>query len=175
MVLLNNISSERITENSFLVMIEISKGSRKKYELDKETCLLKLDRILRTSFVYPSNYGFIPLTYCEDKDPLDVFVLSQEILDPMVLVQCRPIGVIEIIDNGEIDNKIIAVPNFDSSMQNYQDIKDVPFFLLEEIKHFLIHYKDLENKKVLIKKIEDKNKSLIIIKESLSKYKKLKK
>ncbi|MDV3196267.1 MAG: inorganic diphosphatase [Candidatus Phytoplasma stylosanthis] len=175
MVLLNNISSDRINENSFLVMIEISKGSRKKYELDKETCLLKLDRILRTSFVYPSNYGFIPLTYCEDKDPLDVFVLSQEILDPMVLVQCRPIGVIEIIDNGEIDNKIIAVPIFDSSMQNYQDITDIPFCLLEEIKHFLIHYKDLENKKVLIKKIEDKNKSLIIIKESLSKYKKLKK
>lgn len=146
---LNQINPQRITENDFLVLIEISKGSNKKYELDKETGFLKLDRILNTSFVYPANYGFIPLTHCDDNDPLDVFVLSKEVLEPMVIVQCRPIGVINMIDNGELDEKIIAVPIKDSFMQEYQDIKNIPNAVLQEIKHFLHHYKDLEQKKLL--------------------------
>ncbi|AYJ01313.1 inorganic pyrophosphatase [Candidatus Phytoplasma ziziphi] len=172
---LQNVSSDRVTENDFLVLIEISKGSKKKYEIDKETGFLKLDRILNTSFVYPANYGFIPLTHCEDNDPLDVFVLSQETLESMVIVQCRPIGVIKMIDNGELDNKIIAVPIHDRSMEVYQNIKDVPVPLLSEIKHFLSHYKDLEKKTVVIEDIEDKFKAFTVITNALDKYRKLKK
>ncbi|MEZ0180152.1 inorganic diphosphatase ['Camptotheca acuminata' phytoplasma] len=175
MNLFNNIDSKEVTENDFLVIIEIPQGSRKKYEIDKETGLLKLDRILKTSFVYPSNYGFIPLTFCDDNDPLDVFVLSQEILDPMVSVKCRPLGLIRMIDNNELDEKIIAVPINDPAMASFQNIEDVPVHLLEEMKHFLLHYKDLDNKSVVIEKIEDKSKALIAIKNSLSRYQELKK
>jgi inorganic pyrophosphatase len=172
---LQNVSLDRVMENDFLVFIEISKGSKKKYEIDKETGFLKLDRILNTSFVYPANYGFIPLTHCEDNDPLDVFVLSQEILEPMVIVQCRPIGVIKMIDNGELDEKIISVPIHDRSMEKYQNIKDIPVSLLEEIKHFLSHYKDLEKKTVVIEDIYDKFQAFTVIKNALNKYKELKK
>ncbi|WAN63602.1 inorganic diphosphatase [Candidatus Phytoplasma rubi] len=172
---LQNVSPDRVIENDFLVFIEISKGSKKKYEIDKETGFLKLDRILNTSFVYPSNYGFIPLTHCEDNDSLDVFVLSQEILEPMVIVQCRPIGVIKMIDNGKLDEKIISVPIHDHSMEKYQNIEDVPVSILEEIKHFLSHYKDLEKKTVVIEDIFDKFKAFTVIKNAINKYIKLKK
>lgn len=158
----------------FLFLLKFLKVA-KKYEIDKETGFLKLDRILNTSFVYPANYGFIPLTHCEDNDPLDVFVLSQEILEPMVIVQCRPIGVIKMIDNGELDEKIISVPIHDHSMEEYQNIEDVPVSLLEEIKHFLSHYKDLEKKTVVIEDIYDKFKAFTVIKNALNKYIKLKK
>lgn len=167
---LQNIDPKRITPEDFLVVIEIPIGDKKKYEIDKETGLLKLDRILNTSFVYPSNYGFIPLTLCDDKDPLDVFVLSREKFDPMVLVQCKPIGVIEMIDNGELDEKIIAIPVKDPFMSEYQDIHNIPNSFLIEMKHFLIHYKDLENKTVFIKKLEGKNKALSVIQNALNKY-----
>ncbi|TVY12386.1 inorganic diphosphatase [Candidatus Phytoplasma pini] len=170
-----NIESDTINENQFLVMIEIPQGSKKKYEIDKKTGLLMLDRFLTTSFRYPANYGFIPLTYCDDKDPLDVFVLSQEILDPMILVKCRPIGVIKMIDNGELDEKIIAVIKNDVSMMSYKTVKDLPTSLISEIKHFLMHYKDLENKKVLIEKIEGSEAAFSAIKKALFKYKELQK
>ncbi|MBP3059353.1 inorganic diphosphatase [Texas Phoenix palm phytoplasma] len=174
MNLLKNLSLNRINKKKFIVFIEIPEGSKKKYELDKETGFLILDRFLTTSFRYPANYGFIPFTYCEDKDPLDVFVLSQEVLDPMVLVECRAIGVIKMIDNGELDEKIIAVPIADLSTANYNDMEDIPSYCISEIKHFLSHYKDLENKKVLIKKIDSKNEAELTIENSLLKYKELK-
>ncbi|QTX03085.1 inorganic pyrophosphatase [Candidatus Phytoplasma luffae] len=174
MICLDNIDSKRITPNDFIVLIEIPQGSNKKNEIDKETGLLKLDRFLKSSFVYPANYGFIPLTYCDDKDPLDVFVLSQEVLDPFVLVQCRPIGVVKMIDDGELDEKIIAVPIKDSSMQSYQDIINLPTSILEKIKHFLLYYKDLENKSVVIEGIEGKSQAFETIKNALNKYLKLK-
>ncbi|WCA22496.1 inorganic diphosphatase [Candidatus Phytoplasma oryzae] len=173
MKIMKNINSNRISENKFLVFIEISKGSRNKYELDKETGFLILDRFLSTSFRYPANYGFIPLTYCDDNDPLDVFVLSKEVLDPMILVECRPIGVIRMIDNGELDEKIIAVPVNDILMRSYKDIIDIPTAFLLEIEHFLTHYKDLEEKKVFIEKIENQEKAFLIIKKCISKYKRI--
>ncbi|MFR0367788.1 inorganic diphosphatase [Candidatus Phytoplasma palmae] len=173
MNLLKNLSSKRINKKKFIVCVEIPKGSKKKYELDKETGFLILDRFLTTSFCYPANYGFIPFTYCEDKDPLDVFILSQEVLDPMVLVECRAIAVIQMIDNNELDEKIIAVPIADLSTINYNNVKDIPSYLISEIKHFLLHYKDLENKKVVIKKIDSAEEAELTIERSLIKYKEL--
>ncbi|WP_341266826.1 inorganic diphosphatase [Candidatus Phytoplasma fraxini] len=172
---LKKINLKRITENDFLVLIEISKGSNKKFELDKETGLLSLDRILNTSFVYPANYGFIPLTHSDDNDPLDVFVLSQEVLEPMVLVRCRPIGVIKMMDDGELDEKILAVPIKDSFMMECQDIKHISNSILKQIEHFLIHYKDLEQKKVVIEGIYGKFQSLSVIRKCLDKYQQIQK
>ncbi|KXT29130.1 inorganic pyrophosphatase [Candidatus Phytoplasma oryzae] len=174
MEILKKIDSSRISEKKFIVFIEISKGSSNKYELDKETGLLILDRFLSTSFVYPANYGFIPLTYCDDNDPLDVFVLSKKILDPMILVECRAIGVIKMVDNNESDEKIIAVPTQDLFMKSYKNIEDIPSSFLLELEHFLLHYKDLEKKRVFINKIEDKEQALLTIRKSLFNYKKMK-
>ncbi len=170
MNIMHDINPKRITEDQFVVLIEIPQGSKKKYEIDKETGLLSLDRYLTTSFRYPVNYGFIPLTHCEDNDPLDVFVLSQESLDPMVLVNCRPLGVIRMIDNGELDEKLIAVPVRDPLMEQYQDIKDLPQPLVAEIEHFLLHYKDLDKKTVSIERIEGKQEAKNAIKRSLVAY-----
>lgn len=172
---LNKININRISKHKFLVFIEISKGSKKKYEVDKETGFLMVDRFLTTSFCYPANYGFIPLTHCDDNDPLDVFVLSQEILEPMTLIECRPLGVIRMIDNNELDEKIIAAPICDLSMELYQNINDLPSSLIAEIEHFLLHYKDLEQKKVFIEKIEDVQKAYMTIERSLAQYQKINK
>ncbi|MDO8064281.1 inorganic diphosphatase [Candidatus Phytoplasma bonamiae] len=167
----NLISSNRLSGHNFLVFIEIVRGSKKKYELDKETGYLILDRCLNTSFYYPANYGFIPLTLCDDNDPLDVFVLTQEILDPMVLVECRPIGVIRMLDDNQQDDKIIAVPVKDLMFQGYVKLSDIPKFLLLEIEHFLLHYKDLEHKKIKIQKIEDFQEAVSVVETALLKYK----
>ncbi|MDO8059114.1 inorganic diphosphatase ['Crotalaria aegyptiaca' phytoplasma] len=168
----NLISSDRLSGHNFLVFIEIVRGSKKKYELDKETGYLILDRYLNTAFVYPANYGFIPLTLCDDNDPLDVFVLTQEILDPMTLVECRPIGVIRMLDNGQQDDKIIAVPVKDLMFQKYVNLSDIPKFLLSEIEHFLLHYKDLEQKVIKIQQIEDFQEAVSIVEKALLKYRK---
>ena len=122
----HDIDRERIKPESFMAVIEITKGSKNKYELDKQTGLLILDRVLYTSTHYPANYGFIPLTYAEDNDPLDVLVLCQECIDPMTLVKCFPIGVIKMIDNGDVDEKIIAIPIKDPSLSDYNDIQELP-------------------------------------------------
>ena len=106
----HDIDVERITPKDFFAVVEIKKGSKNKYELDKKTGLLRLDRILYTSTHYPANYGFIPRTYANDNDPLDVLILSSEEIDPLVLVQCYPIGVIQMEDNKHLDEKIIAIP-----------------------------------------------------------------
>ena len=108
----HDINPERICVDDFVAVIEISKGSKKKYELDKETGLIILDRILYTSTHYPANYGFIPLTYADDNDPLDVLVLCSEDLEPMSLVRCYPVGVVRMIDNNAKDDKIIVMTNF---------------------------------------------------------------
>ncbi|MDO8167949.1 inorganic diphosphatase [Candidatus Phytoplasma melaleucae] len=169
---LQNINLNRFSDEKVIAFIEIPGGSKKKYEMDKETGYLFLDRYLKTSFRYPVNYGFIPLTLCDDNDPLDIFVLSQEALDPMVLVECYPIGIIKMIDNNELDDKIIAVPTKDFIMEKYRNINDLPSPLLSEIKHFLLHYKDLENKNVIIKEILDKAEALLAVKTALNKYQK---
>lgn len=167
----HDIDESRIKADSFIVCIEISKGSKKKYELDKETGLIILDRILYTSTHYPTNYGFIPLTYADDNDPLDVLVLCQEQIEPMSLVKCRPLGVVKMIDNGDIDEKIIAVVEHDPFMANYTCIEDLPAHMLEEMKHFFRVYKQLEGKETYIEKVEGLDSAKAIINNCLKEYK----
>lgn len=168
----HDLDSKRVSKDSFIACIEISKGSKKKYELDKETGLIILDRILYTSTHYPANYGFIPKTYSGDNDPLDVLVLCQEKLEPMSLVKCKPIGVVLMIDGGEVDEKIIAVVENDPVMNVYKDIKDLPAHMLEEMQHFFRVYKQLEGKNTFIEKVEGVNVSKRIIEDSIANYQK---
>lgn len=143
----HDISPKRITKSRFYAVIEISKGGKNKYELDKDTGMLKLDRVLFTSTHYPANYGFIPRTYCKDNDPLDVLVLCSEQIQPMTIVECFPIGVLIMEDGGMRDEKIIAVPVNDPNYNNYTDIDMLPKHRFDEIKHFFEIYKTLEQDK----------------------------
>lgn len=152
MNILHDINPNRITKDKFIAVIEISKGSKNKYELDKETGLLILDRVLFTSTHYPANYGFVPRTLSEDGDPLDVFVYCTQEIQPMSLVECRPIGAIDMIDNNQIDTKIIAVPLGDPTYSNYDEIDNLPPHLIDELMHFLRVYKELEGKHTEISK-----------------------
>ena len=145
-----DISADRIKPDDFIVCVEIEAGSKNKYELDKETGLIILDRVLYTSTHYPLNYGFIPLTYCGDHDPLDVFVLCSQPIEKMSLVRCFPIGVINMRDRDEEDEKIIAIPFGDPQYNGYRDINELPSHIMDELRHFLTVYKQLENKKVEI-------------------------
>ncbi len=167
----HDINPSRITPERFIVCVEISKGSKKKYELDKETGMIILDRVLFTSAHYPANYGFIPRTYAGDRDPLDVLVLCQEDIEPMSLVECYPIGVIKMIDSDEVDEKIIAIPFGDPSMTQYTDLKNLPHHLLSEISHFFEVYKSLEGKRTYILDIESKDEAIKVIDESIEAYK----
>ena len=144
----HDISPKRITSEKFYAVIEISKGGKNKYELDKETGMLKLDRVLFTSTHYPANYGFIPRTYADDGDPLDVLVLCSETIQPMTLVECKPIGVLNMIDNDSCDEKIIAVPVNDPNYCGYNDNADLPRHYFVDIQHFFQLYKSLESGKV---------------------------
>ena len=166
----HDINPDRISPNEFMAVIEISKGSKKKYELDKETGLICLDRILYTSTHYPANYGFIPRTYGDDKDPLDVLVLCSEPLEPLTLVKCYPIGVMKMLDNGMGDEKIIAIPYDDPTYNSYQDIKELPQHIFDEIKHFFVVYKDLENKETKVDEFGGPEEALNIIKNCISNY-----
>ena len=159
----HDLNKSRVSEDSFIACIEISKGSKKKYELD---------RILYTSTHYPSNYGFIPLTYAGDNDPLDVLVLCQEDLEPLSLVKCRPLGVIKMIDNGETDEKIVAVVDHDPVMFDYHTIDDLPDHMLKEMRHFFRVYKELEGKPTYIEKIEGLDEAKRIIREAIDNYQK---
>ncbi len=166
----HDIDKSRISENKFEALIEIPKGSKAKYELDKETGLLRLDRVLYTSTVYPSNYGFIPRTLADDGDPLDVLVLCNEPIIPMTLVTCMPIGVITMIDGGEPDEKIIAVPLDDPNYKHYYDIKELPKHIFDEMMHFFEVYKMLEHKTTTVKEICHKYESIEIIRKCMAKY-----
>jgi len=146
----DQISDERITPTDFVAVIEISKGSKKKYEVDNETGLVMLNRVLHTSTQYPSNYGFIPRTISADGDAMDVLVLCSEALDPMTLVRCYPIGIVEMIDDGVADEKIIAVPFKDPYYNLYTDVTKLPKHVSQEIIHFLSIYKDLEDGKISV-------------------------
>lgn len=143
-----DINADRIKPDDFIACIEIEQGSKNKYELDKETGLIILDRVLYTSTHYPMNYGFIPLTYCDDHDPLDVFVLCSQPIEKMSLVRCYPIGMVNMLDKNEGDQKIIAIPFGDPQYNGYRDISELPSHIIEELRHFLTVYKQLENKKV---------------------------
>jgi len=151
-------------------VIEISAHSRTKYEIDKDTGLLQLDRILFSSMQYPANYGFIPQTLGEDNDPLDVLVLSYANIIPMTLVNCRPIGVMHMIDGGEGDDKIICVADDDVTVSHIQDLQDVAPSLLNEIEHFFKTYKDLEKKSVEINGFNNKDTAYKIIEKGIDAY-----
>lgn len=153
-------------------IIEISRGSRAKYEIDKTSGMLRLDRVLYSSVYYPANYGFIPQTYCGDHDPLDILVISQIDIEPLCLVSSKIIGVMRMIDNGETDDKIIAVAAGDPSFNYINDISELPKHLLEEIKNFFESYKKLENKIVEVKEFLNKETALKILQESYEMYEK---
>ena len=129
-------------------IIEIPKNSRAKYEMDKASGLLKLDRVLYSSMFYPANYGFIPQSYCGDKDPLDILILSQVTVVPMCIVSAKVIGVMHMLDKGDMDDKIIAVAQHDMSVNHINDISELPAHFLIELKNFFEEYTKLENKTV---------------------------
>ncbi len=169
----HDISSERIQPEDFICVIEISKGSKKKYELDKETGFIILDRILHTSTHYPADYGFIPLTYGDDNDPLDVLLLCSEKLEPLTLVRAYPIGVISMIDNNSSDEKIIAIPFNDPTYNAYHDIDELPKHIFDEMRHFFEVYKKLENKETAVNEVSGRDEAIKIISASLENYKKV--
>ncbi len=169
----HDISADRISRKDFEAVIEISKGSKMKYELDKETGLLKLDRVLHTSTHYPANYGFIPRTYADDNDPLDVLVLCSEKIEPLALVRCYPIGVISMVDGGHADDKIIAIPFGDPTYNEYKDISQLPKHIFDEMTHFFTVYKMLENKDTAINQAQGVLAAVDIIENAIENYKKL--
>lgn len=167
----HDLPENRISNQKFDALIEIPKGTKAKYELDKETGLLRLDRVLYTSTVYPANYGFIPRTLAEDNDPLDVLVLCGETIHPMTLVECYPIGVIKMIDGGSLDEKIIAIPTGDPTYNEYYDIHELPKHVFDEMMHFFEVYKSLEHKQTTVKEICHRDEAADIIKKCVRAYK----
>jgi len=151
-------------------IIEIPKGSKAKYEVDKDTGLLRLDRILFSSVMYPANYGFIPQTYCDDKDPLDILVLCSVDVFPMSMIEAKVIGVMHMVDNGEQDDKIIAVAKNDMSVNYIEDLENLPPHTTKEIVRFFQDYKALEHKNVTIEQLLGKQYAYKVIEESIELY-----
>lgn len=151
-------------------IIEIPKGSRAKYELDKDSGLLRLDRVLYSAMYYPANYGFIPKTYCDDKDPLDILILSQIELVPRCIVPAKVIGVMRMLDNGEADDKIIAVAAHDMSVNHINDISELPPHFKRELQNFFEDYKKLEHKEVIVEEFENRETAIEIVKKGLIDY-----
>ncbi|MBR6408480.1 MAG: inorganic diphosphatase [Clostridia bacterium] len=172
MNVLHDIDSGRINPGDYIAVIEIPKGSKVKYELDKQTGLLRMDRILFTSTHYPANYGFIPRTLADDDDPMDVLVLCSEPLLPMTLVRCYPIGVMTMLDSGKLDEKIISIPYGDPTYSCYKEINQLPSHILDEIRHFFTVYKELEGKDTLVDEFSDAAKAKEIIENSIACYNK---
>ena len=160
----------QVTPTDFTAVIEIPKGSKCKYELDKYTGLLKLDRILYTSTHYPANYGFIPRTFADDGDPLDVLVLCSEPIYPLTLIRVYPIGVMRMIDGGKMDDKIIAIPFSDPSYLGITSIDELPPHIFDEIMHFFSVYKQLENKQTAVKTLFGREEAETIIREAIDSY-----
>jgi inorganic pyrophosphatase len=154
------------------VIVEVPKGSKTKYELDKVSGLLKVDRVLFSSVVYPANYGFIPQTYCEDNDPLDVLILGQETIVPLAIMRGRPIGVMKMIDQGEADDKIIAIHIDDPEFEDYHSISDLPAHRMREVRSFFEDYKVLESKTVKFENFLDREEAHKVIKQAIECYKK---
>ncbi|MGH7718913.1 MAG: inorganic diphosphatase [Gemmatimonadaceae bacterium] len=151
-------------------VIEIPSGSRNKYELDKESGLLRLDRVLYSAVHYPGDYGFIPRTYAEDNDPCDILVLVNEPTFPGCQIDARPIGVLRMLDRGEPDDKVLAVPSHDPFYQEYFDIADIPQHYLREVEHFFHIYKDLEGRRVQTVGWEKSTVAMEVIMQSIRRY-----
>ena len=169
----HDIDPKRITPTDFMAFIEIPKGSKNKYELDKETGLVMLDRVLHTSTHYPANYGMIPRTYADDYDPLDVLVLCSEPLHPSTLVRCYPIGAIKMLDNGRADEKIIAIPFSDPTYNGYRDIFALPKHTYTEMSHFFSVYKTLENKQTAVDETLGAAEAIEIVRKAIEQYNEL--
>jgi inorganic pyrophosphatase len=160
-------------ENAFPVIIEIPKGSTNKYEMDKETGLLKLDRVLHSAVYYPADYGFIPRTYCDDGDPLDALVLGQEPVYPLTIVQARAIGVMRMRDEKGIDDKIVAVSVHDPAFADYVDKNQLPAHVLRQVRRFFEDYKALEHKQVVVEDMLGPVDALRIVRDALELYRRL--
>lgn len=157
-------------EESFRAIVEIPRGSQTKYELDKDTGLLRVDRILYSSVHYPANYGFLPRTYCGDGDPLDALILCQEDLVPMCLVDARPIGVITMTDDQGRDDKIIAVCEHDPEYAHVGNVQELSPHRLRQLKQFLLDYKVLEGKEVNVDELRDRDEAARVIREAIDLY-----
>jgi inorganic pyrophosphatase len=169
----HDILVEEPIEEAFPAFIEIPQGSKVKYELDKETGLLKVDRVLFSAVHYPANYGFIPRTYCDDGDPLDVLVLGQEPVAPMCIMRARAIGYMQMRDDKGLDDKIIAIHMDDPAVSEYTHIREVPQHLLRELKRFFEDYKTLEHKQVTVEEFEGPFEANKVLRAALEGYKKL--
>jgi inorganic pyrophosphatase len=152
-------------------IIEIPQGSRCKYEIDKESGLLKLDRVIYSSFYYPVNYGFIPQSYGDDKDPLDILVITSLPVQALTLVEAKVIGVMQMVDAGDADDKIISVANHDPAVNHYNNIEELPRHFFDQLRHFFEEYKTLEKKTVTVEEIGDKAKALTVVTEAIELYK----
>lgn len=164
---------DAVIASAFPVIIEIPKGSTNKYELDKETGLLRLDRVLYSAVYYPADYGFIPRTYCDDDDPLDALVLGQEPVYPLTIVQARAIGVMRMRDERGVDDKIVAVSACDPAFAGYNDKDQLPAHVLRQVRRFFEDYKALEHKEVVVEEMLGPAEALEIIRDALELYRKL--
>lgn len=164
---------DELCETAFPVVIEVPKGSKNKYELDKETGLLRLDRVLYSAVYYPANYGFIPRTYCDDGDPLDALVLCQEPVHPLTILEARALGVMRMRDEKGIDDKIIAVGLSDPEYSDYKNLEQLAGHTLRQMRRFFEDYKSLENKQVVVDDFLEKDDAIRIVRESLNMYRQL--
>jgi inorganic pyrophosphatase len=164
---------EESVQRSFPVIIEVPMGSKNKYELDKNTGLLRLDRVLFSAVHYPANYGFIPRTFCDDGDPLDALVLGQEPVHPLTIVEARAIGVMQMRDEKGLDDKIVAVSIRDPAFADYVDKDQLPQHTLREIRRFFEDYKALEQKQVVVEDMLGPADALRVVRESLTVYRQL--
>jgi len=164
---------DALIETAFPVVIEIPKGSKNKYELDKETGLLRLDRVLYSAVYYPADYGFIPRTYCDDGDPLDVLVLSQEPVYPLTIVEARAIGAMRMRDEKGMDDKIVAISVHDPAVADYVDTGQIPKHVLRQLRRFFEDYKVLEQKQVIVEDLLGPSDAINIIRDALELYRKL--
>jgi len=169
----DNYVDDAQVESTFPVIIEIPKGSKNKYELDKETGLLRLDRVLYSAVYYPADYGFIPRTFCDDGDPLDALVLGQEPVYPLTIVEARAIGVMRMRDEKGIDDKIVAVSVHDPAFNDFTDKSQLPAHLLRELRRFFEDYKALEHKQVIVEDLLGPEEAVQIIREGLELYRRL--
>lgn len=170
--LLHDITSGHNTPEEINVIVEINKGSKNKYELDKETGIIVLDRVMHSSQDYPFDYGFIPQSHWHDGDPLDVALLTTYPLMPGILVHARPIAVFDMVDSGQSDAKIIAVPLHDPRFKDVNDLADINSHTIKEIEHFFLTYKSIQKKVVTISSIRDASAARSVIKEGLALYRK---